>query len=96
MAVQVTLEPPTAITVAPQATAPVEWQGDLLLLGVTEECFETVGESHCEVQNVLKFNSLAFAQLTKRLANSRVFDGMAGLVVVWNQAKLCLLQMRSL
>jgi hypothetical protein len=41
-ALQVTLEPKELAVVA-NAVPPQEWQGDLLILGVFEECFDTVG-----------------------------------------------------
>lgn len=39
---QVTLEP-NAVAVAASATPPLEFQGDLLLLGVFEDAFDTQG-----------------------------------------------------
>jgi hypothetical protein len=40
---QVSLEP-RALNVQPASTPALEWRGDLLVVGVFEECFETVGE----------------------------------------------------
>ena len=47
---QVSLEPASEVAVTIDSAAPLAWQGDLLAIGVFEECFDTVGGSQLALQ----------------------------------------------